>query len=123
MVANLYESGNYIIGADLKSYKNKPIALKLNKFIQVTQSPDQYKLTKEEIEEFNKIIENGVEYATGEFINVKVKLTKSGIKMFGYILSHRPTVIKRDGDVFTLKSTISNFMNYFSTFLGRNSLF
>lgn len=116
VVANLYESGKYILGADLKSYKNKPIALKLNKVIKVTQSPDQYKFTKEEIEEFNKIIENGVEYASGEFIEVKVKLTQSGIKMFGYILSHRPTVIKREGDVYSLKCTVSNFMNYFSAF-------
>lgn len=88
----------------------------MNKVIQVTQTLDQYKFTKEEIEEFNKIIENGVEYATGEFVEVKVKLTHSGVDMFGYILSHRPTVIKREGDVYSLKCTISNFINYFSTF-------
>lgn len=36
--------------------------------------------------------------------------------MFGYILSHRPTVIKRESAVYSLKCTIFNFLNYFSTF-------
>ena len=36
--------------------------------------------------------------------------------MFGYTLSHRPTVIKREGDVYSLKCNISNFINYFLTF-------
>lgn len=113
---NLSESENYVLGIDLKSSKKKPIAFKLNKIIRVVKTREIYKFTKEETETLYKICENGVEYATGEFINVKVKLTKSGIKMFGYMLDHKPTVINVEGDVYTLKCTVSNFMNYFSAF-------
>lgn len=36
--------------------------------------------------------------------------------MFGYMLDYKPTVINVEGDVYTLKCTVSKFMNYFSPF-------
>lgn len=113
LVTNREETYTYLIGIDLNSKKLKPISIKLSKIYNVTISKEKYKLNKQQHDKIINIIMNGVEFASGEIVKVKIKITKTGIKMLNFKMHNRPNIININDNIYEVSCTISNFLNYF----------
>lgn len=116
LVINREETYTYLIGIDLNSKKQKPISIKLSKIYNITISKEEYKFTKQQHEEIMNIIMNGVEFASGDMVKVKIKVTEAGIKMLEFKTHNRPNIININNDIYEVSCTISNFINYFISF-------
>lgn len=116
LVRNREETYGYLIGIDLNSKKLKPVSIKLSKIYNVTISKENFKFTKEQHEEMLKIISSGVEFASGDIIKVKIKLTDAGVRMVEFKSHNRPNIVRFNDDIYEVSCTLSNFMNYFISF-------
>lgn len=116
LIENNEETFSYLIGLDVTSKKNSPITVKLSKIHNVTSLNTSYYFKKEEKETLINIINSGVEFASGDFIKVKIKFSHGGFNMFKYRFHNRPNAKKIDDLTCEVSCTLTNFVNYFLPF-------
>ncbi len=59
---------------------------------------------------------SGVEYASGELLRVRIKLSKTGIKLLNIKLYNRPIIEQINEDTYEIRCSMAKFFNYFMQF-------
>lgn len=111
-------SNHYLLGIDLASKNRAPICIRLFKINGINLSKENFSFTKEEKEKLIEIIKRGVEFATSEFVEVKIRLTNKGEQMLDYLTHLRPSMklIDEKTKEWVVVTTDRNFMDYFVAF-------
>ena len=116
LVINNEETFSYLIGLDLNSKKLNPISIKLSKIYDIVVSKEKFTYTKEQLRDIQKIINHGVEFASGEIITINIKITDAAKRMLLYKSHNRPKLKMIDDDTLEVSCTLNNFLNYFIQF-------
>ena len=110
------ESYNYLLGIDLNSKNKSTLSIKLSKIYNVTVLEEKFFFSKEQQTKMVEIINNGIQYASGDILKIKIQLTKAGLKMLNFRFQDRPVIFEVAKDIFEVSCTASNFINYFIPF-------
>lgn len=116
LVINNEETFVYLIGLDLNSKKLNPISIKLSKIYNIVVSKEKFTYSKDQLRDIQKIINHGVEFASGEIITAKIKVTEAALRMLMYKTHNRPRLKMIDENTLEVSCTLNNFLNYFIQF-------
>lgn len=113
---NEEETYNYLLGLDLESKEETPISIRLCKISDVTVSKEKHHFTKKQRDKLMEILANGIEFASGEILTVRIRASKGAQRMMEYRLHNRPNIHQKEKDVFEVTCSLSNFIHYFLPF-------
>lgn len=106
----------YLLGFDLDSRDMNPVSIRMSKIDRVITHDDYHEFTEEEVTRLEEIIKTGVQYASGEILKVKIKVTDEGRRMLDYKHYNKPETKSLKNNVYEVTCTLSNFLNYFCQF-------
>lgn len=116
LATNLEETFNYLLGLDLESKELKPISIKLSKIYDVTVSKEKHKFSKEQHAELMGILASGIEFASGDILKVRIRVSKGALRMLKFRYHERPDICHIADDEYEVSCTLSNFIDYFIPF-------
>lgn len=106
------EMFNYVIG----QVDDKPMSFRLSKMQNVKVADAREPFTDEMISNFERIIENGPQYAFAGSHETCVELTDEGISLFKRIYTNRPKPTKIEGNRYYFTCSDSQLYFYFNRF-------
>ena len=110
---NLDDKYTYLLA--LKADRT-PFSINISKIINIIETKDYYKLTTDEIDHLNLIINKNIEYPNLTNEIVKIRLTDLGIKLYEKNYYNRPEYIKRSGNYFYFNNSLNQLFDYFMPF-------
>ncbi len=110
---NLDDKYTYLLS--LKADRS-PFSLNISKIINIIETKDYYKLTNEEKNHLEMIINKNIEYPNLTDEITKIRLTDLGIKLYEKNYYNRPNYIKRSGNTFYFNNSINQLYDYFIQF-------
>lgn len=110
--STIEENHNYIIGSNALG---NIIVFKLCQIKDIFLTNDTYIYDYQINDQINEIIQNGTVYC-GLLIDIKVKLTDKGQRMFVSNPVNRPKIVNIDNDIYYLKATYEQALDYFYRF-------
>lgn len=107
------ERMNYILGMnpDREFY-----SYHLYKMKGVTLTQESYRFTDEEKKKLTRFASSSIEYAQADYVEMTIKLTPRGEKMYRAIFHNRPIQSKKEGNVYTFISPYDQLFTYFIRF-------
>lgn len=110
----IYQSKDRKFSYYVYHINNNITSVRISKVTPLTMSKD---LIEEYVpDENNKLAVKDFEFFGMTTLNVKVQLTKRGIKLFNKIYTYRPVATKIEGDIYYFDATADQILFYFSRF-------